>query len=319
MKKIFLALIILLSNIFADIGDNGSEVAVDEVKLKVELIKADGSSVTILDGSKYLRVTGSSSTATSIGDSISAALPPEGTYTKIRWTPMGFKIKAKIVKGATTYYTKKITVPEDDKTSWQLTTNSSEYDFTTVTPGSVTNTVTFTFPTPLVISKDKPVNLYYVNKFSGDVEYSGSLPDVTWISNVMETFAFVSNKPVKLVQFDLNNTYNSKNFTNKVSLIYDSNNKLLGAYVANLGIEDTTQNGSLNPAFVLEANQTNNHYSIKVDNDSENNVDYYIVSFDLNSTSFSNASVKVYPGGNDLNGTLTTSGSLTTKDINFAE
>jgi hypothetical protein len=318
MKKIFLLCLLVISTLFANFGDQGSEVSIDEIKLKVELIKEDNSAVTVLDGSNYLKLNGSSSIASSIGQALEGIKPEAGTYTHIQWRPMGFRVKAKIINGNSTYYTKNITVPEDDTTSWELTNDVNNYDSTEITAGDQTQTIKVKFTTPLVVNETTGVNLFYVSKFSGDVDYSGTLPNVTWISNVMEAFAFLSEKPAKMSQFDLTYTKNSITYKNKITLFFNRNGRLLGSHSS----EGTASfDGAIHGGFVLESKQTNNNsYEIKVYADSVNST--HTVKFDLDCSSstpaYSNLTVDQW-SSDRTGGNLTTSGNATCTNLQINE
>ena len=320
MKKILLLVMFMGSYLFATLGDVGSEVAIDEIKLKVELVKDDNTTVTILDGTEYLKLNGSSSSSTSIGQALAGTKPPAGTYTHIKWTPQGFRIKAKIVKSGVTYYTKNITVPEDDTTPWELTQDQVDYNSTTITQGAVTNTVTVEFPNPLVVTENKAIDLFYISKFTGAVDYSQTLPDVTWISNTMEAFSFTINTPAKIAQFDLVYNKGGTDYKNKISLLFDENDNLLGAHSSE-GIGSA--NRALSGGFIKKAVTTTNGYNITTDGEGFPQV----VSFDFNlsncnnSTTYSNLTVDRWQSSNpDLTGgTLTTTGTVTCSDINITQ
>ena len=317
MKKILLALFFIGSSLFGAVGDAGSSVDIDEIKLKVELIKDDNTTVTILDGTKYLKINGSSSSATSIGQALAGVKPAVGTYTHVRWTPMGFRIKAKIISGAVTYYTKDITVPEDDTTSWELTQTEADYASTIITQGAVTHTVTVKFPTALIVSEDKAVDLFYINKFTGDVYYSGSLPDLTWVSNTMEAFGFIINTPVKIAQFDLIYDKSGTDYKNKISLLFDENNNILGSHSSE-GTGGAER--ALSGGFIKELNTTSTGYIITTEGEGFPQV----VSFDFNisnCSNYSNLTVDRWQSSNPdmTGGTLTTTGTTTCSDINITE
>lgn len=317
MKKILLGLLLLGNFLFAAPAAPYGQVDIDEVKLKVELIKDDNTAVTILDGTKYLKLNGTSSTATSVGQALEGVKPAVGTYQSVRWTPMGFRIKAKIVAGATTYYTKNITVPEDDTTSWALSTNVLDYASTTITPGSVTHTVTVKFPTPLVVSSTNGVNLFYVSKFDGDVNYAGILPNVTWISNIMEAFGFVTNAPAKIAQFDLIYNKNTTDYKNKISLLFDANNKLLGAHSSEgTGGYDRALSGG----FIKEATNSGNAYTITTDGEGFPQVVTF--NFDIsNCSNYSSLIVDRWQSSNPdmTGGTLTQTGTVTCTPLTISQ
>jgi len=320
MIKTFLTILLIGNTLFAAIGQTGSTVDIDEIKLKVELIKDDNTSVTILDGTKYLKINGNSSSATSIGEALEGIKPPAGTYTHIRWTPLGYRIKVKFIDNNITYYSTSTTVPEDDTTSWHFSTTETDYASTTITQGTVTNTVTIKFPTALIVTNDKTVNLFYVSKFTGDVQYSTSkatIADQTWVSNTMEAFGFLTTTPAKIAQFDLVYNLSGTTYKNKISLFFDENNNILGSHSS----EGTAgADRALHGGFVKESNTTSNGYTITTEGEGFPQV----VSFDFNistCSNYSNLTVDRWQTSNpDLTGgTLTTSGSVTCTDINISK
>jgi len=56
VEKILLALLFIGSSLFGAIGDAGSERVSFQAMIKVELIKEDNSTVTILDGTKFIEL-----------------------------------------------------------------------------------------------------------------------------------------------------------------------------------------------------------------------------------------------------------------------
>jgi len=320
VKKILLALFFIGSSLFGAVGEAGSSVDIDEVKLKVELIKDDNTTVTILDGTKYLKINGSSSTATSIGQALEGIKPAVGTYTHVRWTPMGFRIKVKFIDNGTTYYSTNTTVPEDDTTSWQFSTTETDYASTIITQGAVTHTVTVKFPTALVVSEDKAVDLFYVSKFTGDVQYSirkATMADQTWVSNTLEAFGFITNTPAKIAQFDLIYNKSGTDYKNKISLLFDENNNILGSHSSE-GTGGAER--ALSGGFIKESNTTSTGYTITTEGEGFPQV----VSFDFNlsnCSNYSNLTVDRWQSSNPdmTGGTLTTTGNVTCSDINITE
>ena len=320
MKKILLALLFIGSSLFGAVGESGSEVEIDEVKLKVELIKDDNTSVTILDGTKYLKINGSSSTTTSIGQALAGVKPAVGTYTHVRWTPMGFRIKVKFIDSGTTYYSTNTTVPEDDATSWQFSTTETDYASTIIIPGAVTNTVTVKFPSNLIVTADKEVNLFYVSKFTGDVQYSdnkATMQDQTWVSNTMEAFGFLTKTPAKIAQFDLVYNKSGTDYKNKISLLFDENNNILGSHSSE-GTGGAER--ALSGGFIKESNTTSTGYTITTDGEGFPQV----ISFDFNisnCSNYSNLTVDRWQSSNPdmTGGTLTTTGNVTCSDITITE
>jgi hypothetical protein len=230
---------------------------------------------------------------------------------------MGFRIKAKIVSEAVTYYTKNITVPEDDATSWELTQTEADYASTIVTQGAVTHTVSVKFPTALVVTEDKAIDLFYINKFTGSVYYSGGLPDLTWISNTIEAFGFITNTPAKIAQFDLIYNKSGTDYKNKISLLFDENNNILGSHSSE-GTDGAER--ALSGGFIKESNTTATGYTITTEGEGFPQV----VSFDFNlstCSNYSNLTVDRWQSSNpDLTGgTLTTTGNVTCTDINITE
>jgi hypothetical protein len=253
MKKILLAILFIGNSLFGAVGEDGSKVEFEEMKMILKLIKDDNTTVTILDGSKYLRLNGQSETQTSIGQALEGVKPPSGTYTHIQWTPNGFRVKSKVKIGGVFYYTQNVEVPEDDTTPWQVTTDESKYDATTITTGAVTATVTVKFPTPLVIADNKAVELYAITKFGSDVQYSstdGSIDKIRQVEKEMTNFLFTSTAPAKKAYFVLEYLKDSVTYKNGISLFFDENDKLIGAYSSE-GVDGA--DGAMHGGFVLEA------------------------------------------------------------------
>ena len=327
MKKTLLALLFMGSSLFAQVGEAGSKVESEEIKLDIKLIKDDNTSVTILDGTKYLKLNGQSKTETSIGQALEGTKPPAGTYTHIQWTPKGFRKQAKVVIGGTTYYTKNITVPEDDTTPWQVTTDINDYGKTVIESGgagSVTATVKVKFPQPLIVTNNKPVELYTIVKFGNDIQYDSNDSSTQNIRNIgkeMTSFLFTSTAPVKKAYFVLEYVKNNTTYKNGISLFFDKDNKLIGAYSSE-GADGA--DGAMHGGFVLEANDLgNNQYKLIVwddpDENGQNEIKHEVTfSLDCDNASYTSLDVNQW-ASNMQGGTLTQNGTATCSDINIAQ
>ena len=326
MKKILLALLFMGSSLFAQVGEEGSKVESEEIKLEVKLIKDDNTSITILDGTKYLRLNGQSETNTSIGQALEGTKPPAGTYTHIQWTPKGFRTKAKVKIDDIFYYTQNITVPEDDTTPWQVTDDKSKYGKTIIESGgngtvTATATVTVKFPQPLIVTDDKPVELYTIVKFGNDVQYGssdGSIENIRDIGKEMTNFLFTSTAPAKKAYFVLEYLKGGTTYKNGISLFFDKNDNLIGAY------SSEGADGAMHGGFVLKANDLgNNQYKLIVwddpDESGQNEIKHEVsFTLDCSNSTYSNLSVNQW--ANDMQGgTLTENGTATCSDINIVE
>ena len=327
MKKIFLAIFLIGSSLLAQVGEEGSKVESEEIKLEVKLIKDDNTTVTVLDGSQYLKLNGQSETNTSIGQALEGTKPPSGTYTHIQWTPKGFRTKAKVKIGGIFYYTKDITVPEDDTTPWQVTNDESQYGKTIIESGgegSVTATVTVKFPQPLVVTNDKPVELYTIVKFGNDVQYDsndGSIENIRNIGKEMTNFLFTSTAPAKRAYFVLEYLKDGTTYKNGISLFFDKNDNLIGAYSSE-GADGA--DAAMHGGFVLEANDLgNNQYKLIVWDDPDENGQNEIkheVSFTLDCSNSTYSNLSVNQWASDMQGgALTESGTAICSNISIIE
>ena len=331
MKKILLALLFIGSSLFSAVGDAGSERVSFQAMIKVELIKDDNSTVTILDGTKFieLKTTGNS---TGLGASLEAVRPENGTYKGVKYTVTKFKHKLKIVSGATTYYTTEKEVA--NHASWDLSQNESDYGYTTTLTPTGGYVTTVTFPKPLVLESGSGASLVFVNQYLPNnvrFETNGNIESSTWIDETTKATAILPAMPTQSIVFDVNyKKASNPDLTNTITVFLDKNGDLIGAYQMR---PDT--NKALNGSFLLGGTKTNDRYTLKFQNgnDSHDGIDgddYYDVNVTLNCTNSTYSSLgvnEIVDGANPTiakpnnqdDYTLTTNGSITCADISITE
>ena len=331
MKKILLALFFIGSSLFGAIGDAGSQRESFQVMIKVELIKDDNSTVTILDGTKFLelKTTGNS---TGLGASLESVRPENGTYKGVKYTVTKFKHKLKIVSSATTYYTTEKEVTNG--ASWDLSQNENDYGYTTTLTPTGGYITTVTFPKPLVLASGSDASLVFVNQYlpnSVRYETNGNIESSTWIDETTKATAFLPAIPTKSIVFDVNYAKASNpDLTNTITVFLDKDGDLIGAYQMR-----PDSNQALNGSSLLSGTKTNDNYTFKFQNGDDSNDgtdgdDYFDVNVTLHCTNSTYSGLiinEVIDGGtpatakpNNQDGyTLTTNGSITCTDINIAE
>jgi hypothetical protein len=331
MKKILLAILFIGSSLFGAIGDAGSERVSFQAMIKVELIKEDNSTVTILDGTKFieLKTDGNSS---GLGASLEAVRPANGTYKGVKYTVTKFKHKLKIVSGNTTYYTTDKEV--ENGASWDLSTDENNYGYTTTLAPSGGYITTVTFPKPLVLEKGSDASLVWVNQYlpnNINYETNGNIENSKWIDETQKARGFLTAMPTKTIEFDIIYTKSSENnLTNTITVFLDKDNDLLGAFSMR---PDTDK--ALNSSSLTSGSKVNNDYTFRFSNgndsdDGTDGDDYYDLNITLNCTdsSYSNLVINEVIDGaapttakpNNQDGyTLTTSGNIICTDINITE
>lgn len=326
MKKFYLSILIATA-LFSGVGEITSKRESFQAQVKVELIKEDDSTVTILDGSKFIELK-TIGTSTALAQELTANRPENGTYKGVKYTVNAFKHKIKLVAGGITYYTTTTTKNQDE--SWNLSQNDSDYGYTTTNAPSGGFVTNVTFPKPLVLSSGSDANLVFVNQYlPNNVKYetNGNVESSNWIDETTKATAFLPSMPTKIVSFDvIYSKSGTTNLTNTVTAFLDSENDLIGAYMMR-----PSDHSALNGSFMLSGTKTNDSYNLKFQNgdDSEDSIigdDYYLVSGTLNctNTTYSNLSVnEVSNGGtatepNNLNSySLTTTGSFSCANLNL--
>ena len=291
MKRLILLLILMIGTIIGDtyhVGEAGSKVDSFQVKLKLDLIKEDNTTVNILDGSAYLEVKCSGS-GPCVADAINTALPPNGKYIGVKFRVTGFKYKAKVVSGGVAYYTTHETVIHGH--SWNLSTDAADYGTTTLTytasdlahgESSIVH-----FGKPMIVSSGSDSTLMFIAKFmSNHIEYetNSDMSHVTRIAESEEALAIMPQLPKYRVTFDI--VYNSltggTDRKNRFTIFLDENREVLGAFMQR--IENSALNGSF---FISATRESSTKYEFKIQNgdDSRDNIignDYYTIVADLN-------------------------------------
>jgi len=330
VKKILLTLLFIGSSLFAGIGEAGSERVSFQAMIKVELIKDDNSTVTILDGKKFIELKTDGNT-TGLGASLDAVRPADGTYIGVKYTVTKFKHKLKIVSGATTYYTTEKEVANG--ASWNLSQNESNYGYTTTLAPAGGYVTTVTFPKALVLASGSDSSLVFINKYMSKVSYetNSNIESSTWIDEITQATSFLPTMPTKSIVFDVNYTKASNpDLTNTITVFLDKDSDLIGAYQMR-----PNSNKALNGSFLLGGVKTNDTYILKFQNgddsnDGINGNDYYDmnVKLDCTNSTYTSLGINEIIGGtnpiiakpNNQDGyTLTTSGSITCTDINIIE
>jgi hypothetical protein len=259
MKKVLILLMLFSSMLFAVAmgmgeGEAGSKVESFQIDLKLTLIKKDGSKVVILDGSKFLEVK-SASSLDSIADAIEIVNPQEGKYVAAEYVIKHFKFKLKIKKGGVLYYTKKDETVDPLSEHWKFTTDSSKYGHLTINAVGDGEKVAIKFPKPLIIKKGSSSSIVMVNKFKKKVNYfyigADDIDHITWAGELEEILALVPDMPKALVSFDLIYTNGVGTKRNKIYMLFDGDDKLLGAYMMRPNETDRALNGT----FAIESKQ----------------------------------------------------------------
>lgn len=331
MKKILLALLLIGSNLLADIGENGSIRESFQALIKVELIKDDNTKVTILDGTKFIELKTTANTS-GLASSLEAVRPDNGTYIGVEYTVTKFKHKIKVISAGTTYYTREKVVSNGD--SWDLSTNVNDYGYTTSLAPAGGYVTTVTFPKPLVLEKGSDASLVWVNQYMPNqvrYETNGNIENSTWIDETTKATAFLPNMPTKTIVFDVTYTKAlNPTLTNTITVFLDNKGDLIGAYEMR-----PDSNQALNGSFLLSATKIDNNYTFKFQNgndsdDGTSGDDYYNINVTLNCTNVSYSSLsinEVIDGAtpitvkpNNQDGyTLTTNGNINCTNISITE
>jgi len=331
VKKILISLLFIGCSLFGEIGDAGSQRESFQAMIKVELIKDDNSTVTILDGTKFIELKTDGNT-TGLGASLDAVRPENGIYIGIKYTVTKFKHKLKIVSEGTTYYTTEKEVANGD--SWDLSQDESDYGYTTTLAPSGGYITTVIFPKALTLESGSDASLVWINQYlPNNVRYetNDDIESSTWIDETTKVTAFLSAMPTNSIVFDINYTKDSNpTLTNTITIFLDKDDDLIGAYQMR-----PDSNQALNGSFLTSGFKRNNNYTFRFQNgndsdDGINGDDYYDINVTLNCTDlqYSNLIInEVIDGGtpetakpNNQDGyTLTTSGNIICSNINITE
>ena len=303
MKKILLAMMVLGSSLFAGnggIGEVGSVRESFQVKIKLDLIKEDNSTVTVLDGTKFLELKTDGS-ETGLAGELEANQPAAGKYMGMKSTVTAFKHKIKIVSGGTAYYTRDKEVGYGE--SWDLSTNVDDYGYTTTSAPTGGFVTTVMFPKPLTITNGSDASLVLVNQYvpnSVSYETNGNIENSFWIDEITKASAVLPATPAMSVEFDINYTKNgSPDLTNTVTAFLDSEGDLIG------GNQMRPENKALNGSSLTAGTKTGSEYTLRFQNgdDSDDGIygdDYYDinVTVDCDNSTYSNLVIKeVRDGG----------------------
>lgn len=303
---------------FDGTGDSGSSMEGFKVRVeKLELKKSDSTYVTVYSGNEYLETIGTGSG--SFAGILNGTMPDTGTYTGYRLTTNAFKIKLKIVSGATTYYTTNQSISQGSV--WTLSTSSASYDYITITQGT-SETITGDFPTSLSVTANNDVNLVWALKRSGAVLWEGTdLNNVTWAAEGDIVRAILPNTPSKLIQFNLTTT--GPSLSNTISTLLDSSGSLLGGFCYR-PTNKAINGGFLKSGSLSAVSNSGNTATFNVSfADGDNNNNYYQItgSYDCGAStsgtysSLSVTGVGATPYYSTAGATLTTSGAITCSNI----
>ena len=314
MKKFIIMMIALLisSNLFGIVAISGERESF-QVMLKLELIKDDNTSVTVLDGTEYLELK-TDTNATGIGASLAGVRPADGVYTKVKYTVYKFKHKLHINDGTADYYTTDKSITQGD--SWALSTSIADYGYTETVP-ALPFVTEVTLPKPLEIVSGTDANLVFVNKYDTGfgIDYTTSIDQATWIDEPTIATAFLPSVPAQTITFDIVYTDSSgSTLTNTVTLFRDANDSLIGGYM----MRPTA--AALNGSFLLSGSNNTTAYTLSFQNGDDSNDgitgnDYYDinVSIDCTYNGFNALVVDEIVNGVSVGDTLASSYSLATR------
>jgi len=321
MKTLF-AVVMATSILFAvsyPEPEEGSKIDSKLIQVKVELVKDDNSTVTLLDGNEYVEIK-SDSNATAISDTIHKNLPESGIYIGVRYTVNKIKTKAQIVLAGTTYYTLDTSVNSGE--SWDLSTDPTKKDYTTMTP-SFTDENYVKFTKPLVIS-NADATIYSVSKFSKNIqlEWTDFAPEhIHWIGEEQIFTGILSQEPKKEINFDINYTKGSSWKSNKLTILTDGNYSILGAHMSRPSMY------ALNGSFFKDGKDTEGGYEIDI-HKADNSNSFFRINVDINCSggTYTLNYLYLHPTENtntnpgivsDEGYTLNTNGSVQCKDITY--
>jgi hypothetical protein len=327
VKNILLAMLFIGNSLFANANyaDSGSEIET-QYMMKLSLIKEDNSKVEILDGTKYLKLQ-SDANVSGIGASLEAVRPSDGTYIGVEYSVPKFKKKIKLISANTTYYSKEFEKNSNDP--YALSQNEQDYGYTTtILP---TNSTRLLFPKSLILKKGTDSSLFFTNQFTPNkviYETMGTIENSSTIRSEELLSVFLPSLPKKKVTININYTKtNENNLTNTVILFLDSEDDLIGGFLAR-----PLSNIALGGNDLLEGNKNSNDYTLKFKNadDSADDNDYFSISgtFDCTNSTYSSLVIsEVKDGGtpstakpqNQDGYSLIESGNITCTDINITE
>lgn len=333
MRKILLALLFIGISLFGAgyswvLGEAGSKVESFQVMIKMDLIKEDNSTVTILDGSKFLEVK-TDGNETGIGDTIEAIQPPDGKYIGVKFKVTKFKHKLKVVSAGTTYYTTKEEIASTS--TWDLSTDSDDYGYTTTLAPQGGEVTTVFFPKTLIIESGSKASLIFINQYVPHrviYETAGTVLASTWIGETSIVTTILPAIPSKSIAFDVRySKAGETDMTNTITAFLDSKGDLIGAYMMR------PEYKALNGSFLLSGTKTGNDYTFKFQNGDDSRLDgidgndYYNVKVALNcnNSTFSDLDINVVGGdtnadpSDDGYSLAATSGTVTCKTISIPE
>jgi len=333
MKRIILILFLIITGLFGigstgGYGEAGSKVESFQVKVKLDLIKDDNTTVNIYNGDDFIEVKADGNSS-AIADMLSATMPPNGKYRGIKITTIEFKKKAKIKVGGVMYYTKNINIPNGQE--WNLTTDETQYGYTTTSAaqGGGQEVMSIIFPKILNIT-GSDTTLYYVNRYKPDsikYETESDVEHSHWIGDTEVVNTFMPSKPEKEMTFEIEySKTGEENLTNKVTIYLDENGDLTGAHMMR------PRPQALNGSFMIGGEKSGNEYKLNFRNGDDYNDgvdgdDYYEVkvSLDCNSSHYSdlivydhNGTIISFPHSATTDGyILKNSGTATCSDVTF--
>jgi len=293
MKRFIIALIALLinSNLFGIVTITGERESF-QVMLKLELIRDDNTSVTLLDGTKYVELKSDSNT-TGIAASLSAVRPDDGVYTKIIYTVYKYKHKLHINDGTADYYTTDKSIVQGE--SWNLSTNIAEYGYTVTTPPSPIRTeIVLAKPLELVSGSD--ASLIFVNKYDAGlgVDYNATIDQATWIYEPTVASSFLPSIPTQTRSFEIAYVGSGDEVRNKITLFMGNTGELLGGYMMKLS------EAAFNATYLTVGDQNGDDYILSFqdaddDSDGIHGDDYYDinVTLDCSNNAYSNFRIDV--------------------------
>lgn len=221
------------------VGDAGSSMEGFKVKIdKVELTTDTGATwVTVYSGGEYLETVGTGTN--SIAGALAGSMPGPGVYNGSKLTVSNFKIKVKIVSGATSYYSTAQTLDgvgpltTQSTTPWTLSISSTAYDYVTISTTS--GSIVTEFPTPLTVTGNSDVNLVWAFERCGVVTYNGLLPgSITSAQEEDLIHGILPAMPSKQIQLALTAPADIPTphpaLSNTITLLLNDSGNLLGGY-----------------------------------------------------------------------------------------
>jgi len=281
--KYYITIIIAIfinSSLFGIVNITGERESF-QVMLKLELIRDDNSSVTLLDGTKYVELKADTN-VTGIAASLNTVRPADGVYTKIIYTVYKYKHKLHINDGTTDYYTTDKIIAEGD--SWALSSDINEYGYTITVPATPIKTE-IVLAKPLELVSGSNASLVFVNKYDTGlgVDYNSTLDTATWISEPTVASSFLPAMPTKTLSFEIGYVGSGDEVRNKITLFLDNKGELLGGYMMKLSP------AAFNGTYLTVGNRNGDDYILSFQDatdaaDGVNGDDYYDVNITLDCT-----------------------------------